>query len=274
MKFSQSSAVYFNYSLKYAIQDLHNLGYHGIEIWGGRPHMYRNDLDNDIEDIVGLLKDLKMQVCNFIPAQFRYPSILCSLNEGIRKESVEYIKSAMDNAVKVGSPSVSLCPGMTLMDENNFKNGWEHLVKSFKEIEEYNNDKGLFLLIEPAHKFESNLVLTVNDCLMMLNELKSGMFGILLDSGHVNINNEDFNIIIPKCKDLPLHIHLNDNNSDFDSHLIPGKGNVDFFSLFSALKKINYKGFASAELGATYNLNPSGACRETLKILKTLTVQV
>jgi len=41
INFSQSSAVYINYSLEYAIQDLHNLGYDGIEIWGGRPHMYK-----------------------------------------------------------------------------------------------------------------------------------------------------------------------------------------------------------------------------------------
>jgi len=35
MRFSQSSAVYFNHSIKYAIQNLHDLGYKGIEILGG-----------------------------------------------------------------------------------------------------------------------------------------------------------------------------------------------------------------------------------------------
>ena len=80
MNFSQSSAVYFNHSLEFAIRDLHRMGYQGIEVWGGRPHMYRHDLDAELDDIVGLLKKFGMQVCNFIPAQFRYPSILCSSN--------------------------------------------------------------------------------------------------------------------------------------------------------------------------------------------------
>lgn len=79
MQFAQSSVIYLNYSLQFAIKDLHDIGYQGIEIWGGRPHMYRHDLDEQMDDIIGLLKKLNMKVCNFIPAQFHYPSILCSL---------------------------------------------------------------------------------------------------------------------------------------------------------------------------------------------------
>lgn len=265
--FSQSSAVYFNYSLEYAINDLHNLGYDAIEIWGGRPHMYCNDLDEQIDGITGLLNQYGMKVCNFIPAQFRYPSILCSENEVVRRDSVEYIKKAIDNAVRIGSPSVSLCPGMVLFDKDINK-GWKQLVRSFKELENYVQDKNLTLLIEPAHKYESNLILTVEDCFKMLDELMSDKFGILLDTGHCNINGEDFKEVIPKCKGLPFHIHLDDNNGDSDSHLIPGKGNVDFRGLVRALKEINYSGYISAELSAAYIMNPTSACRETLTFLK------
>jgi len=272
LKFAQSSAVYFNYSLKYAIQDLHDLGYEGIEIWGGRPHMYQNDLDEQMDEIISLLKKLNMKVCNFIPAQFRYPSVLCSDNEIVRKDSVEYIKAAIDNAVKIGSPSISLCPGMALFD-NDIKKSMCQLMKSLKEIEEYNFDKGLILLIEPAHRFESNLIITVDDCFEVIDNLKSRSFGILLDTGHVNLNNEDFNEIIPRCKGVPLHIHLDDNMGDFDSHLIPGRGNIDFKSLFNSLKMLGYEGFISVELGAVYNMDPTSACRETLQMLKTIISQ-
>jgi protein FrlC len=270
MNYSQSSAVYFNYSLKFAIRELHELGYDGIEIWGGRPHMYRHDLDDQMDEIKRLLKELDMKVCNLIPAQFRYPSLLCSLNECVRRDSVEYIKAAVDNAIHIGSPSVSLCPGMVPFDED-VQSGWRQLKKSYEEIGEYAADKDIILLIEPAHRFESNLILTVDDCLKMIEELKSPKFGILLDTGHANVNGEKFGDIIPKCRDIPLHIHLDDNNGDFDSHWIPGKGNVDFKSLFHNLKKINYSGFLSAELGAGYNMDPAGACKETLDILKHMT---
>ena len=101
MRFAQSSAVYFNYSLQYAIKDLYSLGYDGIEIWGGRPHMYRNDLDEQLDGIKDLLKQYNMKTCNFIQAQFRYPTVLCSENEVVRKDSVAYIKTAIDNAIKL-----------------------------------------------------------------------------------------------------------------------------------------------------------------------------
>lgn len=269
MKFAQSSAVYFNYSLQYAIQDLHDLGYQGIEIWGGRPHMFGHDLDVQLDEITGLLERLNMKVCNFIPAQFRYPSVLCSENEYVRKQSVEYIRTAIDNAIKVGSPSVSLCPGMVLFDQDKNK-GWEQLIKSFEEIDEYVDGKNIKLLIEPAHKFETNLILTVEDGLRMLDVLKSDHYGILLDSGHAHLNGEKFHEIIKMCKGVPLHIHIDDNFGDADSHLIPGKGNVDLTALFDALHENKYEGFVSAELGTGYIMDPASACKETFEYLTSL----
>ena len=267
MKFSQSSIVYFNYTLKYCLVDLQKLGYKGIEVWGGRPHMYRHDLDDVIHEIKEFVAIHDMDVVNFVPAQFRYPSILCSENERARKDSIEYIKDAADNALKLGAPSVSLCPGMVAFNES-VETGWKKLLKSFEEIDEYCSGKNIFLLIEPAHRFESNLILTVDDCLRMLDELGSDRFGVLIDSGHVNINGENFSDIIKKCKGIPLHIHLDDNMGDTDSHLIPGRGNVDFNSLFEALDLYGYNGYVSGELGGIYNMDPTSACIETIEFLK------
>jgi len=269
IKFSQSSLVYINYSLKYAIQDLHNLGYDGIEIWGGRPHMYKQDFDKHINEIINLLNRLNMKVSNFIPAQYRYPSILCSSNEVVRKESVNYIKEAIDNAIKVGSLSVSLCPSMVLLDKD-LKLGWDQLIKSFKEVEEYTEDKNLVLLIEPSHKYETNLILTIEQCLSMIKVLKSEKFGILLDTGHANIDGENLYEAILKCKGIPLHIHLDDNKGDFNTHMVPGTGNIEFKPMFKALKKIEYCGFITIELGGNYILGPTSACRKSLQFVKGL----
>ena len=102
----------------------------------------------------------------------------------------------------------------------------------------------------------------------MIDKLKSDQFGILLDTGHCNVNGENFEEVLPLCKGLPLHIHIDDNLGDADAHLIPGKGTVDFQSLGRGLRYIDYRGFISAELGASYIMDPTGACRETLSILR------
>lgn len=266
MKLSQSSFVYFNFSLQEAIRRLHKVGYQGIEVWGGRPHAYRHDLDDEIKDILALLDRFGMTVCNFIPAQFRYPSILCSLNEHVRRDSVRYIQDAIDNAIRLGSPSVSLCAGMTLFGED-LDDGWAQLRQSIVELLDYTEGTDIVLLIEPAHAAESTLILTVQDGLRMIEEIQSERLGILLDTGHANVNGEDLAQAISSLNDVPFHIHIDDNNGDSDAHLIPGEGNIDFTPFVEALREINYQGFVSAELGFHYTLDPDSAIERTWSVL-------
>ena len=269
MKFSQSSFVYFNYSLQQAIRHLHRYGYQGVEVWGGRPHAYRRDLDDEVDEITALLGRLNMTVPNLIPAQFRYPSILCSLNESVRRDSVRYVQDAIDNALRLGAPSVSLCAGMTLFGED-VDTGWAQLHKSIMELLDYTEGTDLALLIEPAHAAESTLILTVADGLRMIEEIGSERLGILLDTGHANVNGEDLAEAVTSLKDVPFHVHIDDNNGDSDAHLIPGEGSIDFEPFGRALKEINYQGFVSAELGFQYTLDPDPAVEKTYAALTKL----
>ncbi|MGE5265224.1 MAG: sugar phosphate isomerase/epimerase family protein [Acidobacteriota bacterium] len=262
MRFAQSSFVYFNYPLQHAIRRLHDAGYQGIEIWGGRPHMYRHDLDSELDSLRALLDGFEMAVPNFIPAQFRYPSILCSSNESVRRDSVRYIQDAIDNAVRLGAPSVSLCAGMTLHGER-IEQGWANLRQSIIELLDYSDRTGLRLLIEPAHRAESTLILTVADALRMIREIQSERLGICLDTGHANVNGEALAEIVCLLKDVPSHIHIDDNSGDSDAHMVPGEGSIDYAPFVRALKQIDYRGFVSAELGFQYTLEPDRAVSKT-----------
>lgn len=266
MKFSQSSFVYVNYHLSEAIRRLHQFGYQGVEIWGGRPHAFRHDLDDEMEEIIALLEKLEMRVPNFIPAQFRYPTMLCSSIEKIRQDSVRYIQDAIDNAKRLGAPSVSLCPGMTLHGESP-EQGWFQLRQSIVELLDYTDGSDMALLIEPAHAFETTLILTVADGLRMVGEIGSERLGILMDTGHCHVNGEDLGETILSLKEVPFHIHINDNPGDNDVHAVPGEGKMDFAPMVKALADINYRGFVSAELGFQYTLDPDEAVKETYRQL-------
>jgi protein FrlC len=268
-KFAQSSAAYFNYTLRYAIKNLAELGYDGIEVWGGRPHAYRDDLLEELSDLKALADQLGIKVCNFIPAQFRYPSLLCSDNERVRTDSITYITLAMRNAKALGSPSVSLCPGMVPWDRE-LETGRKQLMKSFRELSAINKDYGLQLLIEPAHRFETNLILTVEDCIRVLDELSDPTFGILLDAGHCYVNGENLVEAVKLASRYPMHIHLDDNMGDADTHLDIGEGKIDFKYLKEGLDAVGYSGFLSIELGTKYIMEPEKACRAGLEKLHKL----
>ena len=267
MKFAQSSFVYSNYSLQYAIRSLGQLGYDGIAVWGGRPHMYRQDLHAQLPEIRDLLAQYGMTVCHVIPAQFRYPSLLSSANEKTRRDSVRYIMDNADNALLLGAPSVHVCAGFSLFDQPR-ERGWECLRRSIGEILEYTRGSGLRVYIEPAHRFESNQILTLDDGLRMIRELNDPQLGILLDTGHLHVNREDLAEGVAKLGALLGHVDLDDNDGSADAHLIPGQGTINFAPFAAALKAADYQGYIAVELGMAYALDPEPAVAASLDWLR------
>jgi protein FrlC len=148
--------------------------------------------------------------------------------------------------------------------------GWKQLRRSIIELLDYSSKFQINLLIEPAHKFESNLIQTIDEAMQMIEEIGSNKIGILMDIGHVNLNCENNTSALMKLKGIPIHIHINDNNGDIDAHLIPGDGNIQFEPFLNALKQINYNDFISVELGFQYTVNPDDAVKKSIYFLKSL----
>ena len=65
-----------------------------------------------------------------------------------------------------------------------------------------------------------------------LNELK-----ITFDIGHSFLNNNISDFL--KISDMIAHIHIHDNNGEFDEHLCIGKGKINFNNFKKDLKKID-----------------------------------
>ena len=132
MKLSISTFLYFNYPLDETIKRIANLGYDGVEIWGGRPHAYCDDIDNEeARRLRKLTEKVGLEISGFIPAQFRYPTCLCSGNPKIRTASVDYIKKSITTATMFGCNKVSICPGHTLFGQGH-ESGMKALAESVK----------------------------------------------------------------------------------------------------------------------------------------------
>ncbi|MBN2410220.1 sugar phosphate isomerase/epimerase [candidate division KSB1 bacterium] len=270
MKLSQSTFLYFNYPLEEAIKRLSLHGYEGVEIWGGRPHAYYKDIsEKKASYIRGLIEKYGLEISAFIPAQFRYPTCLCSPDQGVRKDSVQYLKDSMVTSLRLGCNKVSLCPGHTLYGQG-YKNGMEQLIESLKELLEFAAGKNVVLYMEPAHRFESDLIVTVEDGVRLINEMDADNLGIVMDTGHCFINKESLVDCVSMVKDIPFHIHLDDNRGFSDDHMIPGEGNICFVPFLQSLKKSGYQGFLTAELGWGYTIEPDTAAYKNRTAVKYL----
>ena len=243
MKISISTFLYFNYTLEEAVKRIAKCGYQGIEIWGGRPHAYRNDLTKDeIINLRALMERLELEISAFIPAQFRYPTSICSPNEKIRIDSVNYLKDSIVTSLKLGCQKVSICPGHTLFGQG-YENGMNQLRASIRELHHFAHTKDVTLLIEPAHRFESDLILTIKDGVNLITELGLENLGIALDTGHCHVNKESLVECVSLLQDIPYHIHIDDNHGTSDDHKIPGEGNIDFLPFFRELKNMAMMAF-------------------------------
>ena len=270
MKTALSAFVYLNYPLDEAIRRIASAGYDGVDIWGGRPHAYRRDLTpEDTGRLRSLLAAFKLGAASFIPAQFRYPTCLCSNNEIIRRDSVAYIKDSVETAAALGAPVVSVCPGHTLFGQTT-ADGWQRLGESLGEICDRAQAYDLRIAIEPADRYETDLIATTADAMRMIRELGKPNLGVVLDTGHAHVVGESFGEAVSAMGERLFHVHIDDNNGLRDQHLVPGDGVIDLAAFVALMRRAGYTGYLSAELSWDYTLDPDTAAQTALARLKAL----
>ena len=268
MKLSISSFIYFNYPLDETIRRVAAIGFDGIDIWGGRPHAYRRDLsEKEIRFLRNLLSDVDLAIASFIPAQFRYPTCLCSPNETIRRDSVTYICESIETAAALGAPIVSVCPGHSLFGQSR-EDAWGRLCESLDKICDHAAKYDLRIALEPADKYETDLVNTTGEAMKLIKELGHDNFGVVFDNGHVYVVGEPIVQALWTLGDRLFHVHVDDNDGLRDQHLVPGDGSFDFATFISALREVGYKGYLAAELSWDYTIDPDPAARLTVERLK------
>jgi len=267
-RLSLSSFVYFNYPLSEAVRRTAAAGYSGIDIWGGRQHAYRDDLsDREISILRCQIESEGLGVASFIPAQFRYPTCLCSPIEKVRQDSVAYIQSSIRTAAAFGAPVLSVCPGHTLFGQS-VEDGLNRLRESLSAIAEFATDYGMLIAIEPADQYETDLISTCLAALALTQNLGYPNLGVLLDNGHAQITDEDVPATITACGDRLFHVHIDDNHGQRDQHLVPGEGTFDFVSMLRALDREGYNGYLGAELEWGYTIDPDPPVRLTVERMR------
>jgi fructoselysine 3-epimerase len=243
-------------------------GYDGLDIWGGRPHAYRRDLSaRELHELRALLDDCHLAVASFIPAQFRYPTSLCAASDRIRRDSIAYIREGMESAVALGAPLVSVCPGHTLHCQTQ-ADGWSRLADSLCQISETAGTLGLQVALEPADRYETDLVQTTGQALAIVREVGHPALGVVLDVGHALVVGESATEAVRNLGPYLFHVHVDDNQGLRDQHLVPGEGNFAFPSFVAALAAAGYEGFLCAELSWSYTVDPEPAVHKTLSALR------
>jgi D-psicose/D-tagatose/L-ribulose 3-epimerase len=130
----------------------------------------------------------------------------------------------------------------------------------------------LKLGIEPANPAVTDLIVTHADALKIINELAHPSLGVVLDTGHLYLNQEDLVTVMEKLGELLLQFHVNDNDGVQQQNLIPGDGSYDFSNFVDVLKRYGYDGFLSVELGWHYTIDPAPALSGSINRLRKMLI--
>jgi sugar phosphate isomerase/epimerase len=101
-------------------------------------------------------------------------------------------------------------------------------------------DYGIQLLLEPLNRYSTPYCATAKDAIAITQQVDS--LGILLDTFHMNIEEDLFEDAIQSSRKFLRHMHFADNNRK-----MPGFAHIDFSTIVRSLNEIGYDGYISFE---------------------------
>ena len=101
-------------------------------------------------------------------------------------------------------------------------------------------DYGIQLVLEPLNRYSTPYCTTAKDAISIAQRVES--LGVLLDTFHMNIEEDLFKDAIQSSRKFLRHMHFADNNRK-----MPGFAHIDFSTILRSLSEIGYDGCISFE---------------------------
>ena len=163
-----------------------------------------------------------------------------SPDESVRLGGVEYLKKIVEC---IGYMEGTLLSGVSYA-------GWgtpsyilddkrplvENSIRSMREIIKTAEDNGVTYCVEAVNRFETCIINTAAEALEYVARVDSPNIGVLLDTYHMNIEENSIGDAIRLVGDRLTSFHTGENN-----RMAPGRGHIDWDEVFSALSDIGYK---------------------------------
>jgi D-psicose/D-tagatose/L-ribulose 3-epimerase len=160
----------------------------------------------------------------------------------IRASGFAYLRSCVDIAAALGSPSV-VGPMYSAVGKTRFLEPaerdaqWRLAVDGLRVAADYAADHGVSLGIEPLNRFETDLVNTIDQGLRLADEIGRANMGLLLDTFHMNIEEKDIPAAVRRAKGRIVEFHA--CSSDRGT---PGEDHLPWGEIVHALHEGEYRG--------------------------------
>ena len=168
---------------------------------------------------------------------------LASQDSKVRKAGIQFtldtfeimkeMGSNMYSGVDIGAWNQTYLYGVTDKSKE-----WKYSIQSVKEIMQSAEEKGITFAVEVVNRYESSLVNTAEEALEYISRVDSPNCKILLDTYHMNIEEDSFYDAIKLVGDKLGHFHVGEANRRPPCP----EGRMPWDEIAGALKEINYGG--------------------------------
>lgn len=112
---------------------------------------------------------------------------------------------------------------------------WERSVRNVRTVGKIAGECGVDYCLEVLNRFEGYLLNTCEECKAFVEQVDVPAVKIMLDTFHMNIEEDSMTEAILLAGDKLGHFHVGENN-----RRLPGKGSMPWYEIGSALRAIGY----------------------------------
>jgi D-psicose/D-tagatose/L-ribulose 3-epimerase len=209
-------------------------------------------------------KGIALSYCIGLPREYD----VASEDEAVRKSGVAFLQKLAKAIGEMGGGNLtgiiySYWPGTLPAGHTDKRPYLERSVASMREAIKAAEDYDVFFCLEVVNRFEQFLINTCDEALAYVQAVDSPNARILLDTFHMNIEENFLGEAIEKAGSWLGHFHIGENN-----RLPPGYGHIPWTEVGNALRKIGYQGYVVMEPF----LMPGGQVGRDIKVYRDLSV--
>ena len=168
---------------------------------------------------------------------------LSSPNPARREGAGERLKSYLPIASRFDAILViGLLQGLT-SDEPDADAAHARITAGLQEVGRAAVDAGVELVVEPINHLQVGFHHSVGEVRDLVAEINVPSFKLMVDTIHMNIEENSLVEPIRACGPVLKHVHLCESNG-----ALLGSGHIDFPSVLAALDEIGYAGFCSVKV--------------------------
>jgi sugar phosphate isomerase/epimerase len=242
-------------TLSEAIDAIAAIGYRGVELMADVPHalpetftVARQNQTKEQLTRLGLTVSNINAFTLFAHGDTYHPTWIED-DAGLRRQRIEHTRGAIELAAEFGAKTVSLQPGGPLIGTSLSREvAGRRFAEGIFAVLESARQRNVALAIEPEPGL---LIESSAEYLQFKNEFfrNQPLVKMNCDVGHLFCVGEDPAAVIRSCAEHVAHVHLEDiGKNRVHQHLTPGRGVIDFTSIFAALDVIRYDGWVTVEL--------------------------